>query len=810
MTRPRPLVALYWDRLANCALVACVFLRKELSPRQAEAIVMRALTRLFTDPATWKIEEKEELVAAFALIVCELASQQRVVDDAEAAGKLARLRRSLKAYGDRDRMAVLDAIAMHGHCTLDELERSGLDAETARAGLAHIRARYDAADGHSVTPVAAGVKPSLQLRRVERALFLAHFDRVLFSDEAIARAVASYNIPNTGWRFLAHVDALILDHGKAPGRRATALPDDVTITAPVAEQPTEARGKRTRARAEVRGTVVGGRYELICELGRGGEKSVWRAKDLETGEHCAVGLMYPELCADENFRRACARSLSAWTGLALHDRVVRARGWGWVDDEQLYIVTELLDATAFDLLQFQRAAGAKGLPLGTSVHVVAAILDALTHLHELGLVSRDVTADNFFLTRDGRVLLGDLSMMKPAERSRVTPTHLVKGKPSYLAPEQLAGQVSASPGSDQFCAARALYVLCGGALPKQDGHGAAPLPPLRSVNPNVSPELEAVIARAMAADPAARFPSATAMNQALAATPEAKQPHLLPELVEAMLDGRPRPVESVKGSAILDIQDKNEKKAPRRAWKWIAAAAAVCVVAIGAAGAAWLYRAGARSTMTARPVDGTKETARANENAPRAPQPQPQPAPIVTPAPVVKPAPIVTPNPAPSAPPTPAQEFAPLNSAPNAKKFFASMEPSQHRRKPAPTEVAPAPVPVGPEYATLTDPNWISINVAEQSEELRVNMGDAIALDAFVELIDRSQHLATQTHALPPRAITCQFMRATDELFENGARRARFTEANDLNVRNAFHRIEQSNLKGKLEQLLKPNDRCAL
>jgi serine/threonine-protein kinase len=170
------------------------------------------------------------------------------------------------------------------------------------------------------------------------------------------------------------------------------------------------------------------------------------------------------------------------------------------------------------------------LSIDESLRLTRDIAEALAYAHGRHVIHRDVKPENVLLS-DGHALLTDFGISKAIEGSAVesvTATGVSVGTPAYMAPEQASGERATDQRADIYALGCVLYELLTGQPPYSGPsmqsvvaqHVAAPIPSASVLRPAVTPELEAVIARAMAKVPADRFPTATAFLSALTAVVE--------------------------------------------------------------------------------------------------------------------------------------------------------------------------------------------------------------------------------------------------------------------------------------------------
>ncbi|MFB7447943.1 Stk1 family PASTA domain-containing Ser/Thr kinase [Streptomyces sp. NPDC056194] len=275
---------------------------------------------------------------------------------------------------------------------------------------------------------------------------------------------------------------------------------------------------------------LGGRYELGPVLGRGGMAEVYLAQDTRLGRTVAVKTLRADLARDPSFQARFRREAQSAASLN-HPAIVAVYDTGedYVDQVSIpYIVMEYVDgSTLRELLH----SGRKLLPERT-LEMTVGILQALEYSHRAGIVHRDIKPANVMLTRTGQVKVMDFGIARAMGDAGMTMTQTaaVIGTAQYLSPEQAKGeQVDAR--SDLYSTGCLLYELLTVRPPFIGDSPVAvayqhvreePQPP-SNFDPEITPEMDAIVLKALVKDPDYRYQSADEMRAD----------------IEACLDGQP-------------------------------------------------------------------------------------------------------------------------------------------------------------------------------------------------------------------------------------------------------------------------------
>jgi len=267
------------------------------------------------------------------------------------------------------------------------------------------------------------------------------------------------------------------------------------------------------------GQVLGGRYRLIELLGSGGMATIYRATDTGLDRDVALKLLRPEYLRDPDFSARFRQEAQAAASLS-HPNIVTVYDYG-EDPSGPYIVMELVDGQ--DLATILRRSGP--LPPRQAARIGAGVARALAAAHARGLIHRDVKPGNVLIGTDGRVKVVDFGIARAIAEAQVTLPGTTLGSVHYFSPEQARGE-PATTSSDIYSLGIVLYEMLTGVRPWEGDSAASvalarltgPIPDPLAVRPSVPADLAAITRRALALDPADRWPSAAVMADALEAT----------------------------------------------------------------------------------------------------------------------------------------------------------------------------------------------------------------------------------------------------------------------------------------------------
>ncbi|MBX3249360.1 MAG: serine/threonine protein kinase [Myxococcales bacterium] len=277
---------------------------------------------------------------------------------------------------------------------------------------------------------------------------------------------------------------------------------------------------------------LGGRYELLDVVGRGGMASVWRAHHHGVAgfrRPVAIKQLLPSLAANDHVAAMFVEEARVVSELS-HPHVVQVHDFGRDDDGQYFIAMELVEGTDLGSWIVRHVKVGKPTPWRQVVAIVQDALRGLAAAHErrdekgvrAPVFHRDLTPSNVLISRHGQAKLADFGLARAMDRVTMTSPGVVKGKIAYVAPEMIAG-ARASEGSDLYSLGVVLWeALAGRRLYEGVSDlelfvrvGRGEVPPLREVRTDLPEGLCAAADRLLAKHPDERFRSAAAAREAL-------------------------------------------------------------------------------------------------------------------------------------------------------------------------------------------------------------------------------------------------------------------------------------------------------
>jgi eukaryotic-like serine/threonine-protein kinase len=266
------------------------------------------------------------------------------------------------------------------------------------------------------------------------------------------------------------------------------------------------------------GQVVNGRYRMLNRLGAGAQGVVFRARDLETGNEVALKFLGEEKAYDRVYRERIEREALAMARLRGTSSVY-VHAFGKSEHGVLYLVMERLHGKNFE--QFLRDSEKIGgrLKAARLMQLLTPVATTLEAAHRNNIVHRDVKPSNVFIVdrdRGGGVRLLDFGLAKLLDLSTLTEAGLIAGTPSYIAPEAWKGRSHALDARADVYGLGVIVFRALAGRPPFSGKDLVELcrnvttserPGLAKLRPSLPAAIDGWIARALAIDAAARFPT---------------------------------------------------------------------------------------------------------------------------------------------------------------------------------------------------------------------------------------------------------------------------------------------------------------
>jgi beta-lactam-binding protein with PASTA domain len=353
---------------------------------------------------------------------------------------------------------------------------------------------------------------------------------------------------------------------------------------------------------ERRGTIFAGRYRLERKLGGGGMADVWLAEDQELGRKVAIKILHDRYANDTQFVERFRREATHAAGLS-HPNVVSIFDRGEAEGSY-YIVMEYVEGRTLKELIVTRGP----CPVPVAISYVRQVLAALRYAHRNGIVHRDIKPHNVLVDHEGRVKVADFGIAR-AGSSQMTEAGSIIGTAQYLSPEQARG-APVDESSDLYSTGIVLFELLTGKVPFT---GETPVeiamkhlsqvpPPPSELRPEVPHDLDLVVLRSLAKEPADRYRSAKEMDRDLelvgrgdAVAPETEEAATMVLRGESTAATTVQPRPAGYGGDERYRSYEGQVKTGRAWWPWLLAAGVAIALGVGG----WLLYANIRDQIDA-------------------------------------------------------------------------------------------------------------------------------------------------------------------------------------------------------------------
>jgi tRNA A-37 threonylcarbamoyl transferase component Bud32 len=309
-------------------------------------------------------------------------------------------------------------------------------------------------------------------------------------------------------------------------------------------------------------------YELDRELGRGGMAIVYSARDTRLKRRVAVKLLPPELAFRADIRSRFLREAETAAQLN-HPNIVPIYSVDERDGLVYFVMALVHGGSLGDRLRQQRA-----LPIDDVRRVLRELADGLGYAHRNGVVHRDIKPDNILIDADtGRAMITDFGIARATtgdEGTRLTATGAALGTPTYMSPEQCSGERDIDGRSDLYSLGAMTYQMLTGEAPFIGGSTPAvmmkhvteaPVPP-RTRRAEIPRDLEQIVLKLLAKDPAHRFATGEDVIAALDGAPVTLVAPP-PEATVPAIDGR-QLADQIRARVIAEAQTRIETKLATR------------------------------------------------------------------------------------------------------------------------------------------------------------------------------------------------------------------------------------------------------
>ncbi len=264
------------------------------------------------------------------------------------------------------------------------------------------------------------------------------------------------------------------------------------------------------------GRTLGG-YRIVEQVGMGGMATVYKAYDASTDRYVALKTLPEQYSKDPQFVERFRREAKAIAKLE-HLHILPLFAYG-EDDGVAYLAMRYLSAGTLSSYIKQKGQ----MPLAEAARILNQIASALDHAHANGVLHRDIKPSNVLIDKDANAYLTDFGIARMVEGTLDLTGDSILGTPQYMSPEQCQGRKDLTPASDQYSLGVVLYEMVTGRVPFQAETPLAvilmqingsELPPPKTLRPDLPEAAEMVIFKALARNPADRYPSCEALARA--------------------------------------------------------------------------------------------------------------------------------------------------------------------------------------------------------------------------------------------------------------------------------------------------------
>jgi len=312
------------------------------------------------------------------------------------------------------------------------------------------------------------------------------------------------------------------------------------------------------------GDLVGA-YRVERQLGSGGMATVYLAHHEKLDRNVALKVMHPNLLEDPNFKARFEREAKIIAKLD-HPNIVPIYDFS-EHEGQPYLVMKVVEGQTL-----KRRLRGGALPLDEIKRIMRAVADALDYAHRQGVLHRDIKPSNILIDENGTPYLTDFGLARIARTGETTlSADMMLGTPYYVSPEQAQSDPNIDGRTDVYSLGVVLYELLVGRVPFMGDTAYATVhdhiykepPPPSTLNPDITPEVEAVVMRALAKNPAERYQTARELVEAFESALD--ESHLFQlDPARSMIDPETRRPRSEQSTTPLPDAYENRARVPVR------------------------------------------------------------------------------------------------------------------------------------------------------------------------------------------------------------------------------------------------------
>lgn len=263
------------------------------------------------------------------------------------------------------------------------------------------------------------------------------------------------------------------------------------------------------------GDMVGA-YRIVGQFGQGGMATVYKAYHPQLERHVAIKFLQQSYVDDVNFLTRFEREAKIIASLD-HPNIVPVYDFNYFKG-QPYLVMKLIEGVTLKEIMTDSS-----VSIAEVLDMLTTVASGLTYAHDRHILHRDIKPSNILVDSTKRPYITDFGLARMTQAAQTTLSQdMLMGTPHYMSPEQAKGADELGPATDIYSLGVILYEFAVGRVPFSGNtpyaivhdHIYTPLPSPRELNPSVSPQVEAVLVRALAKSPSDRYPSAVAMLSA--------------------------------------------------------------------------------------------------------------------------------------------------------------------------------------------------------------------------------------------------------------------------------------------------------